>query len=133
MTPAVRVLIVDDMPHVRRELTQLLDLAGGLEIVGHAANGAQAVELAQTLCPDVVLLDLGMPVMDGFEAARRIKASGSGSRIVVLSVHVDEATRREAAQAGANAFVVKGSSLDTLLEAIVGRAAGVRSAPGGHS
>ncbi|HEX9675657.1 MAG TPA: response regulator transcription factor [Anaerolineales bacterium] len=133
MTPAVRVLIVDDMPHVRRELTQLLDLAGGLEIVGHAANGAQAVELAQTLCPDVVLLDLGMPVMDGFEAARRIKASGSGSRIVVLSVRADEATRREAAQAGANAFVVKGSSLDTLLEAIVGRAAGVRSAPGGHS
>jgi len=133
LTPAVRVLIVDDMPHVRRELTQLLDLAGGLEIVGHAANGAQAVELAQTLCPDVVLLDLGMPVMDGFEAARRIKASGSGSRIVVLSVRADEATRREAAQAGANAFVVKGSSLDTLLEAIVGRAAGVRSAPGGHS
>ena len=133
MTPPVRVLIVDDMPHVRRELNQLLDLAGGLEIVGHAANGAQAVELAQTLCPDVVLLDLGMPVMDGFEAARRIKASGSGSRIVVLSVHADEATRREAAQAGADAFVVKGSSLDSLLEAIVGRAAGVRSAPGGHS
>jgi len=133
LTPPVRVLIVDDMPHVRRELNQLLDLAGGLEIVGHAANGPQAVELAQTLCPNVVLLDLGMPVMDGFEAARRIKASGSGSRIVVLSVHADEATRREAAQAGADAFVVKGSSLDSLLEAIVGRAAGVRSAPGGHS
>jgi DNA-binding NarL/FixJ family response regulator len=133
MTPVVRVLIVDDMPQVRRELTQLLTLAGGLESVGHAADGAQAVELARALRPDVVLLDLAMPVMDGFEAARRIKASGSGSRIVVLSVHAEQATRREALQAGADAFVVKGSSLETLLEAIVGRAAGERSAPGGHS
>jgi DNA-binding NarL/FixJ family response regulator len=133
MTPVVRVLIVDDMPQVRRELTQLLTLAGGLESVGHAADGAQAVELARALRPDVVLLDLAMPVMDGFEAARRIKASGSGSRIVVLSVHAEQATRREALQAGADAFVVKGSSLETLLDAIVGRAAGERSAPGGHS
>ena len=132
MTPAVRVLIVDDMPQVRRELTHLLTLAGGLESVAHAADGAQAVELARALCPDVVLLDLAMPVMDGFEAARRIKASGSGSRIVVLSVHADEATRREALRAGADAFVVKGSSLETLLQAIEGRAAGARSVPGGH-
>jgi len=133
LRPPVRVLIVDDMPQVRRELTQLLTLAGGLESVGHAADGAQAVELASALCPDVVLLDLAMPVMDGFEAARRIKASGSAPRIVVLSVHADEVTRREAAQAGADAFVVKGSTLDSLLEAIMGRAAGARSAPGGQS
>lgn len=133
MTPPVRVLIVDDMPQVRRELTQLLTLAGGLELVGHAANGAQAVELAGALCPDVVLLDLGMPVMDGFEAARRIKASGSGSRIVVLTVHADEASRREALQAGADAFVVKGSSLETMLEAIGGQAAGARCGTGGLS
>jgi len=133
LTPPVRVLIVDDVPQVRRELTQLLTLAGGLEFVGHAADGAQAVELASALCPDVVLLDLVMPVMDGFEAARRIKASGSGPRIVVLSIHADEVTRREAAQAGADAFVVKGSSLESLLEAIMGWAAGARSAPGGQS
>ena len=133
MNPAVRVLIVDDMPQVRRELTQLLTLAGGLESVGHAADGAQAVELARALCPDVVLLDLAMPVMDGFEAARRIKAHGSAPRIVVLSVHADEATRQEAFRSGADAFVVKGSSLETMLEAIGGQAAGARSAPGGHS
>lgn len=129
MKPAVRVLIVDDAAQVRSELTQLLGLAGGLELVGYAANGAQAVELAQTLSPDVVLLDLGMPVMDGFEAARRIKGGGSGSRIVVLSVHADLATQRKAAQAGADAFVVKGSPLETMLEAILGQAA-ARSAPG---
>jgi DNA-binding NarL/FixJ family response regulator len=80
-----------------------------------------------------VLLDLGMPVMDGFEAARRIKASGSGPRIVVLSVHADAASRQQALEAGADAFLVKGSSLETMLEAIMGQAAGARSAPGAQS
>jgi DNA-binding NarL/FixJ family response regulator len=133
LTPPVRVLIVDDVPQVRRELTQLLTLAGGLECVGHAADGVQAVEAARALCPDVVLLDLGMPVMDGFEAARRIKGSGSGPRIVILSVHADAASRQQALEAGADAFLVKGSSLETMLEAIMGQAAGERSAPGGQS
>ena len=73
-----RILIVDDNPQVRRELRTLLPLAGDLEVVGEAADGAEAIRLAEALRPHVILLDLQMPVLDGYAAARRIKDSLAG-------------------------------------------------------
>ena len=113
-----RILIVDDNAEVRQELRTLLPLAGDLEVVGEAADGAEAVRLAEALRPEVILLDLQMPVLDGFAAARRIKDRWPACRVVALTVHDDETTQQKASQAGVDVFLVKGSPLDTLVGAI---------------
>jgi len=117
MTP-VRLLIVDDVPQVRKDLRTLLVLAGGIEVVGEAADGREAVELALRLRPDVVVMDLEMPVLSGYEATRQVKALYPGCRVVALTVHGGEAFRQQARQAGIDEFVVKGAALETLVNAI---------------
>jgi DNA-binding NarL/FixJ family response regulator len=115
-----QVLIVDDVEGVRRDLRTLLTLAGEIEIVGEASNGREATHLVETLSPQVVLMDLEMPVMDGYEATRRIKVLQPDCRVVVLSIHGGEAEQQGACQAGADRFVVKGAPLESLMEAIRG-------------
>jgi DNA-binding NarL/FixJ family response regulator len=117
----LRLLIVDDFPQVRQDLAAAFKLAGGIEVVGEASDGREAVDLATRLRPDVVLLDLEMPVLDGYEAARRIKRARPSCRVVALTVHGDEAARRNAALAGIDDFVVKGAPLKTLTRALAGR------------
>ena len=122
-----RVLIADDNPQVRQELRTLLPLAADLEIVGEAADGLEATRLAQTLEPDVILLDLEMPVMDGYQAARQIRAACPSCRLVALTVYGDAASRDQAAEAGVDVFLVKGVSVETLVQAI----SNVSPSPGG--
>jgi DNA-binding NarL/FixJ family response regulator len=88
--------------------------------VGEAADGAEAIRLAEALRPHVILLDLQMPVLDGYAAARRIKGRWPACRVVALTVHDDEATRQKASQAGVDVFLVKGSPLGALVAAISG-------------
>jgi DNA-binding NarL/FixJ family response regulator len=90
-----------------------------IEVVAEAANGRQAIELAEVLRPDVVVMDLAMPVMDGFTATREIKERGSARRIVVLSIHGEAERLQLALEAGADALVVKGAPLDALVNAIL--------------
>jgi DNA-binding NarL/FixJ family response regulator len=116
--PMWRVLIVDDSPRVRQELRTLLPLAGDIEIVGQAADGQEAIRLAMALQPDVVLMDLEMPVLDGYEATRQIKASSPSCRVVALTVHGYEAAWQKASQSGVDVFLVKGVSVETLVQAI---------------
>jgi DNA-binding NarL/FixJ family response regulator len=113
-----RLLIVDDSPQVRQELRTLLPLTGDIDIVGEAADGLEAIRLAQVLQPDVVLLDLQMPVLDGYQAARQIKALCPSCRVVALTVYGDPASRERAAEAGVDVFLVKGVSMDNLVQAI---------------
>src|SRR5574340_813534 len=94
MTP-IRVLLVDDVEQARRDLGTALNLFEDIQIIGEAGNGIQAIFLAQSLGPDVVLMDLEMPVMDGYEAAGQIK-SLRPCRIIALTVHDYEAARRKA-------------------------------------
>jgi DNA-binding NarL/FixJ family response regulator len=115
----IRVLLVDDVPQVRQDLHTALVLAGDFEVVGEAEEGLRAVLLERTLAPDVVLMDLEMPGMDGFEAAREIKARRPSCRIVALSVHASPSDRQRAAEAGMDAFVVKGASFHDLLSALL--------------
>lgn len=115
-----RVLIVDDNAEVRRELRTLLPLAGDLEVVGEAADGLEAIRLAEALRPHAILLDLQMPVLDGYASARRIKDRWPACRVVAFTVHDDEATRQKASQAGVDVFLVKGSPLGVLVEALSG-------------
>jgi len=116
-----RVLIVDDSPQVRQELRTLLTLAGDIEIVGEAADGLEAIRLAEALQPEVVLMDLEMPVLDGYEAARQIKSRWPACRVVALTVHGYEAARQKASQAEVDVFLVKGASVETLVQAISAR------------
>jgi DNA-binding NarL/FixJ family response regulator len=114
----VRIVIADDDAGVRRDLRDLLELTGAMQVIGDAADGLAAVETTGLLQPDVVVLDLEMPMLDGLAAATRIKAQTPGCRVVALTVLGDEATRRRAFAAGFDAFVVKGAPLSELLGAI---------------
>jgi DNA-binding NarL/FixJ family response regulator len=118
-SPLVQVLIVDDMARVREELRQLLQLSGMVQIVGEAGDGLEAVRLAGELSPDVVVMDLEMPVMDGFEATSQIKSSQPEVWVVILSIHNGGEARERALRAGADRFVIKGASYQTLLKAIL--------------
>jgi DNA-binding NarL/FixJ family response regulator len=113
-----RVLIVDDVPQVRRELRTLLPLLDDIAIVGEAADGQSAIELAASLQPDVILMDIEMPIVDGITATRSIKQANPATRIIILSIHNDAAMRASARSAGADDFVDKGAPLATLLQAI---------------
>ncbi len=127
----IRVLLVDDSAQVRRDLGSMLALWEGFDVTGQAANGQEAVALEAALSPDVVLMDLAMPVMDGFEATRRIKARRPGCRVVALTVYASDEDRRKAALAGMDAFVVKGAPVSDLLEALRGRRYGAETHAGG--
>jgi DNA-binding NarL/FixJ family response regulator len=120
-TPLVRVLIVDDMSQVLHDLRLLLELSGLIQIVAEAGNGLDAVHKAEELHPEVIIMDLEMPVMDGYEATRQIKARQLAQRVVILSVHAGEDEVERAKAAGADGFVIKGASYDVLLDAILAK------------
>ena len=119
----IRVLIVDDIAQVRRELRKVLILAGDaagqpVEIVGEAANGQDAIRLAAAFQPDVVLMDLALPVLDGFAATRAIKTAHPSVRVVVLTVLDYPTVGEKAIQAGADGFIEKGASVAEIFRAI---------------
>lgn len=116
----IRVLLADDRPQVRRDLRQLLLLTDSIQVVGEAANGEEAVRLTAELQPDAVVMDLEMPVMDGYEATRRIKSETPSVRVIILSVHAGPQERSRARAVGADCFVVKGEDYEVLVEAIHG-------------
>jgi DNA-binding NarL/FixJ family response regulator len=117
-TVNIRILIVDDKRRVRQDLRTALGLMEGLEVIGEAADGLEALFQAEKLSPDVVLMDLEMPRMDGFEAARQIKDRCLARGVVALTVYGDHTARERADRAGVDAFVEKGTSIQTLSEII---------------
>jgi DNA-binding NarL/FixJ family response regulator len=114
----IRVLIVDDVERVRQDLCTFLRLAGEIEIVSEARDGLEAIRLVETLCPQVVLMDLEMPILDGYEATRQIKAIKPSCRVIALTIHAGQTEQQRALQAGADDFIVKGAPLETLMKAI---------------
>jgi DNA-binding NarL/FixJ family response regulator len=114
-----RVLVVDDNAKVRRELRTMLALAGDVEVLGEAEDGWEAVRQVEALQPDVVVMDLEMPVMDGYEATRQIKTRCPACRVIALTIHGDEAARQQASQAGVDDFIVKGAPMDCLMHAVM--------------
>jgi DNA-binding NarL/FixJ family response regulator len=110
-----RVLVVDDAANLRELLTVLLDVEDDFEVVGTAADGAQALDKADALAPDIVLLDLAMPVMDGLQALPGLRERLPRARIVIFSGFEHEALAREALAAGADAYIEKGTSVMQLV------------------
>lgn len=120
---ALRVLLVDDEPLFRRGLQLVLRAVTGVEVVGEAADGEEALEKVRELVPDVVLMEVRMPVMNGIEAARRIRSEVPSTRILMLTTSDDEGDLFEAVKAGANGYLLKEVTIEEVAEAIraVGR------------
>ncbi len=118
MSQAIRVLIVDDHTIVRKGIRALLAEIEGMEVVGEADNGQEAVAQAETLHPDVILMDLAMPKMDGIEATRQIKASQPESRILVMTSFAADDKVFPAIKAGALGYLLKESAPEDLVQAI---------------
>jgi|SRR5450755_1789758 len=114
----IRLLLVDDQPAVLRGLRVRFHLEPDIQVVGEASTGREALTMARTLMPDVVLLDIEMPGMDGIEATATLHTVVPQSAVVILSIHTDRQTRVRAQAAGAVAFVEKRGTADMLLVAI---------------
>jgi len=114
----IRVLLVDDQPIIRRGLRVRFRLEPDLQVVGEASSGTEALTLAQTLTPDVVLMDIEMPELDGIAATAALRQMVPQSAVVILSIYDDVQTRGRAQAAGAVAFVEKRGATDSLLAAI---------------
>jgi DNA-binding NarL/FixJ family response regulator len=124
VVPVIRLLIVDDHEVVRQGLEQLFATVPGIEVVGSAVDGGQAVALADQLVPDVVLMDIGMPRVDGIEATRQITAAHPASRVVILTAYGDQTRIRDAQRAGAAGYVLKHSPAEDVVRAVQAAYAG---------
>lgn len=120
-----RIVVVDDHPVFRKGLTALLR-ASAHEVVGEAEDGGEAVALAGAERPDVVLMDLSMPGLDGFEATERVLAASPGTRVLVITLFDDEASVAAALSAGASGYIVKQAPAEHILQAIDAILAGAR-------
>jgi DNA-binding NarL/FixJ family response regulator len=118
-----RVILVDDHPVFRNGLRALLQ-ASGIDVVGEAATGADAVDIATQLSPDVVLMDLGLPDMSGVEAVAQIVAARSATRVLVVSLYQDDGSVDAALRAGARGYVVKDAPAEEVVAAVQAVASG---------
>ena len=118
MADQIRVLIVDDIPETRDHLSKLLGFEPDIEVVGAAASGREAIEMASRLAPDVVLMDINMPDMDGIAATERLSAEVPTAAVVMMSVQGEADYLRRSMLAGAREFLVKPFSSDELTSSI---------------
>ena len=112
------MLIADDNRIIQLSVASLLAAAADVEVVGRAADGIEAVSLALELDPDVILMDVSMPQLDGVEATRRVKAVSPHVRVIGLSMHETDERERDMFEAGAERYVVKDGPPETLLHAV---------------
>jgi DNA-binding NarL/FixJ family response regulator len=124
MTESIRIVVADDHPIVRAGIVGLLEQAQGIEVVGEAADGAEAVELAASEHPDLVLMDLRMPGVDGANATASIVAAGGGTRVLVLTTYETDDHILAAIEAGASGYLLKAAPQAEILAGIRAVAAG---------
>jgi DNA-binding NarL/FixJ family response regulator len=117
-SPRVRVLLVDDHKIVREGLALLLSEQADIEVIGQAGNGREAVDMASRLTPDVVIMDVSMPLMNGDEATRQIKRMHPETRVIALSMFEDSEMIQKMQRAGAESYVLKTAPSASLLSAI---------------
>ena len=114
----ITIVIADDQPAVREGLRMRLALEADMQIVGEAQDGNEALDVVPRLRPDIVIMDMEMPNMDGLTATKELQSLAPDSRLVILTIHDDEATRKQARNAGAAAFVSKHADEIVLLNTI---------------
>ncbi|TET34466.1 MAG: response regulator transcription factor [Planctomycetota bacterium] len=113
-----RVLLADDHTIVRAGLRNLLERQSGVEVVGEAGNGREAVKLSRELSPDIIVMDISMPELNGIEATRQIMSATPSAKVLVLSVHSDKRFVANALAAGASGYLLKNCAIDELMLAI---------------
>ena len=118
LSKSLRVLLCDDLHQVRLLLRTEMTLESDLEIVGEATNGAEAIEIARESQPDVVVLDLTMPVMNGLEALPRIREAAPAARVIMLSAHGASEMEARAFAAGASLYIEKTASTSEIVQAV---------------
>ena len=114
----IRVVIVDDLAETREKIKKVLDMDEGIEVVGSAGNGRESIEIAKSIKPDVVIMDISMPDMDGIAATEAIRRISPHSQVVILSVQADSEYMRKAMLVGARDFLTKPPAIDELLAAV---------------
>ncbi|MBV9283805.1 MAG: response regulator transcription factor, partial [Acidimicrobiia bacterium] len=119
MSETIRVLLADDQRVVREGLATLLGLVAGVDVVGTAADGDEAVALARELRPDVVLMDLRMPNCDGVEATRRLRDLDADTRVLILTTYADDRSVIDALRAGARGYLTKDAGAEEIREALL--------------
>jgi DNA-binding NarL/FixJ family response regulator len=113
------ILIVDDNPRLRTLIRRIATQKPALQVVGEAEDGAEAIRLVQLLRPDIVLMDLVMPRVSGLEALRQIKAERPETKVIIMTVHTEDAYRRTAEASGTDAFLLKKTLMTALLPTIL--------------
>jgi DNA-binding NarL/FixJ family response regulator len=116
--PVIRVLIVDDHPLMRKGLVDILESVDGIEVVGSAEDGAAAVALAYAVNPDIVLMDISMPGMDGIEATEKLLAMDSAARVVMLTSYSEREKITQSLAAGAVSYLTKDAAPEAVVRAI---------------
>src|SRR5690554_3584048 len=114
----ISVLIADDHALIREGIKQILELEEDIHVVGQANNGDEAFELATKLNPDIILLDINMPKINGIEVLRRFKDMGIKSKVIILTIHEDREYILKTLKLGANGYMLKDSSANSLIEGI---------------
>ena len=114
----IRVIVADDHHLVRQGIRMLLEKADDIEVVGEAEDGQEAVEMAERLTPDVLVMDISMPRLNGTQATERIHSRGLATQVVILSMHADETIVRQALRYGAKGYVLKRAVAEELLLAV---------------
>jgi DNA-binding NarL/FixJ family response regulator len=120
LTAPIRVIVADDHPIVRGGLRALIEATPGIELLGEATNGDEAIDLARRVRPDVVLMDLAMPGRNGIEATREIASKGLASAVLILTMFADDESIFAAMRAGARGYLLKDASHDEMRRAIEG-------------
>ena len=118
LTPPITILLAEDHLIVREGLRALLKLERDLRVVGEAGNGREAIKLARTLCPDVIVMDIAMPLLNGLEATRQILQAQPTARVIILSAHSDDAYLESVLALGAAGYLIKQSAASILPQAI---------------
>jgi len=122
--PPIRVLLADDHPIVRNGIRRLLEYEGDIEVAGEACDGEETLEMVEKLKPDVVLLDMEMPHLNGVEVAKRIRKNFPDVKVLALSGYDDRSYIIELLQLGVNGYLIKDEAMETIVEAVRGAAAG---------
>ena len=111
-----RLMIVDDNPHARKALSAFISTQDRLSVIGEASNGEDVLEKIESCPPDIILMDVHMPIMDGLEVTQIIKSRWPQIRVVILTIYTDY--KYQASQAGADAFLIKGCPMEEMISTI---------------